>query len=181
MLTHFPETIRAGDTLQITLGLDDYSAEDWDCTIVLANSTNVYTLTSSADNASFYFTISATSTGNYVAGDYNYVVRVSNIDNEEFTADSGIVTIKSKYSVAADQRSFNKKMLDYLEALLLRMSVNPDQQYSLAGRSITKKNLKEVQSMRDDYKARVNNQIIKKRVKNGGYDPNIKFVSFKKY
>jgi len=179
--SYIPLEIQAGDTLEFTIGYADYHADDgWLCTYTLVNGTDYITFSSTADGELFSFVVTATSTGSWNAGDYTYLAKVSK-EGEIHTVEKGEVTIFDVYSAAVDRRSYNKRMLDLLETLIPRMLANPDQQYSIAGRSITKKNLTEVLKLRDSFKARVNEELRREKRKRGEYPQNMKYVCFRNY
>jgi hypothetical protein len=134
--SHIPKIITAGDTLKFTFTNSDYPASTWTGTCTIINSTDRYTFTATNDSDGFAFVVSSTSTGEWTAGDYSYVIKAT-ASGETYTLESGSVTILADYLIASDKRSHYRKMLDAIRSVLEGGATDDVASYSIGGRSLS--------------------------------------------
>lgn len=148
-----PKTIRSGDTISWSLNLLDYSVEaGWALSYALRGPAQI----NLAADTDFNILISAATSASYAAGTYSYVARVSNETGDVHTVETGTITIEADIAAidaAFDSRSFVKKTLDAVEAVLLKRATDDQLKYSIQGRSLERTPLPDLMRLRDLYKA----------------------------
>lgn len=121
--TNEPSTLRAGDTWKWTRSLADWPATSWTLKYRAKNAAGGFEITASASGDDFAVTVAAATTAAYAAGDYSWIAWVEGGSSEKYTVDSGTWTVQSEYrsglaSVALDDRSHARKVLDAIEAFI---------------------------------------------------------------
>ena len=115
-----PSSLVAGDTWSWTESVPDYSAADgYTLKYALLKSGTRIVLTSTASGADHAFSIAATTTAAYAAGDYTFTAYVEKTGGIRYTVGSGTVTVKpdlAAQSSGYDGRSQARKILDTLLA-----------------------------------------------------------------
>ena len=121
-----------------------------------------------------------TSTNSVTPGDYKYVVKITKTaGGAEAHLETGYVTIENE-----TVRSFAKQMLDAIEAVALNRATMDQSSMSIAGRSLSRMSIDELNTFRDKYKTEYLQEVKMARVKNKqGSGNNIKarFGSTKTY
>jgi hypothetical protein len=122
-----PNRIRKGTTAKWTRCFADYSPAAWTLTLYLAHENGVaYHSMSATDNldGSFLITLPSTGTGvstdDFTVGVYHYELRASKgtTPPEVYSVETGIIQVVPGLTAAVDARSFTKKTLDAIEAVL---------------------------------------------------------------
>lgn len=151
-----PLQITAGDYVQWTRTLPDYSASDgWVLSYALINSAAKITATGSASGSDHLITLAAATTANYTAGTYKWQSYVT-LGSQRITIDSGEMIVKPNFAAANtyDSRTDAKKTLDALEAeILARASGGMTAEYTIGDRSLKKCSVSELIVLRDKYRA----------------------------
>jgi hypothetical protein len=156
------DNIIVGDTLSIT---KNYTS-GYDLELIIINDVNVYTCDAVEDEGVYTFTIPATSTGLYTHGEYSYFIRAT-LDATVTTIERGNVTISPGLYTPTDRRSHVKIVLDNINAKLEGRSLDGEQEYSIAGRSIKKIPIPELLQLRDRYLNAYRIELQKEKLKNG--------------
>lgn len=182
-----PTTIIIGDTLSWvrrsvqaisendngTPETTDIKASDgWALKYVAVGRLGAITINATADDENaddFKFSATATATGAYVAGDYQWQI-VATKTTTRYTIATGIVTVTDNIAgrtAAYDNRSHAKKVLDAIEAVIEGRASASDQSYTIAGRSITRIPLQELMRLRAQYKAEYDAEVATENIKMG--------------
>jgi hypothetical protein len=155
-LQHFPSSIAAGLTFAVDLDLDDHPAPEWAVIVILAGPEKIE-LTSVPYGDLHRLSVPATQTTSWPGGLYAASVRaVSGADVVE--VDAGQVKITADLATvdgAVDPRSHAQRMLDAIEAVLEKRASLDQQSYTIAGRSLVRTPILELQTMRDAYRKEV--------------------------
>lgn len=117
-----PSSLRAGDTWRWTKSLPDYPATSW--TLKYRFKSHIlpgFQVTATAAGAAHSVTVSAATTGGYLAGDYAWTAWVENVGGESYTIASGIVTVEPDLRAGGaadvlDTRSHARKALAAIES-----------------------------------------------------------------
>lgn len=157
-----PKKFRAGDTLLFTETLNDYPASIYTLTYTLINAFNKYILVATANDDDFVVSKTATQTADFGMGDYAYIAHITKDDDKIEVAD-GYVTISPNLSNIEnlDTRSFAKKMIDRIEAVLAGEGTIEQKQYTINGRTLVSRELTELQEMRQKYLLELGNEESK--------------------
>lgn len=114
-----PASVRAGDSWQWTKTLSDFPASTWTLTYTLFSSTDVLSVSASADGADHSVDVAPATTGAYTAGWYDWIAQVTD-GTDTHTVGKGRINVLPDVASAStyDGRSHARKMLDYLTAII---------------------------------------------------------------
>ena len=147
-----PSTINAGDTVKWTKTLADYPANDgWVLSYELIKASTRITITASASGADHLVNVSAATSVNYVAGNYDWRARVTKA-SEVYTVGYGRITISQSFSSAIDARSTARQALEAIEATLTGRGTAATAEYEIAGRRLKYTPLPDLIKLRDRYR-----------------------------
>ena len=159
----FPEKFICGETIKVEkLSVSDYSAVDWDLTVIVRGSGESAYLEYEAGKDGDYFTINI-DTSDLPAGFYGYQAKVSN-ESENYYIETGSFNVLTAYDVnnPHDTRTHAHKMLDAIEALLEGRATNEQKRIKINNREIEHHTLKELTDLRDYYKAEIARKSVKR-------------------
>ena len=130
---------------------------------------NEITITGSAYNDDYLFTVSSATSAAFTAGHYHWQLEIlRNSDSNRIVVDRGDFTAIVDLDVNnSDPRSHAEIMLDKLETVLQGRADADVLSYSIAGRSLTKMSPEELVTWRDYYKREVVIERRKERVRRG--------------
>ncbi len=140
-----PTALRVGDTWQWRReDLADYPASAWVLTYHFRNAAAYFDVTATADGAAHAVTVAKATSAGKTAGWYDWVAVVADLAGTvRYEVDRGRIELLPNYSAAAvlDDRSFPRKMVEAIEAVLLTRA-SADQldlvNATLADRGITR-------------------------------------------
>jgi len=169
-----PLEIVVGDRVQFRrtdLGTD-YPNDEYTATYVAritGGGANEITLTGTAYNDDYLFTVSSVDSAEFAPGYYHWQLEiVRNSDSERIVIDRGTFTAIVDLDVnQSDPRTHAEIMLDKLETVLQGRADGDVLSYSIAGRSLTKMSPEELVTWRDYYKREVLMERRKERVRRG--------------
>jgi len=170
MTTTLSNVLTAGDTLDFTTAVPDYLASaGWTLKYRLAPrvSGTAIDITSTADGDDHQVSVLAATTITWAAGYYAWSAYVEKAA-ERYTVDRGELQIRPASTTLAagnDLRSFAKKTLDAVEALLAGKSDVVE--YQIAGRSIKKMSFAELMKARSLLQAEVEGEQVAANLANG--------------
>lgn len=180
--TEVPTTLTAGDTARWKISLGDYPAgSGWvlSYALVKRGSGALILIQSAASGDDHLVNVAASVTADYPAGDYQAQAYVTK-DGDRFQVWSGLICIKPNFVTAegADTRSTARKILDSIEAAILKVSqaqaagtAGAISEWSVEGLSIKRSSpealLAELTKQRDRYAAICANEDAKARVASG--------------
>lgn len=121
-LSELPATMRAGDTLLMSIALSDYPASDgWALSYYLRKSGGYpVNITSEASDDNHLFDVTSSETMQWAAGEYTYQARVTD-GSQTFTVGSGTIEILEDLSIQDanfDGRTEWQQIRDYTLAVL---------------------------------------------------------------
>lgn len=158
-LSEMPSAIFAGDTLLVSLLLASYPASEWTCSFSFRFSTgSQIDFTATADNSKHLINVAPATTADWVAGTYAGFGRVTNIADatKVVTFWTGELVVKANFASASadfDSRSWAKKCLDAIEAVLQGKAGRDILNSTIAGQSIGRMSPMQLFEMRDRFKA----------------------------
>ena len=165
-----PTTWNQGDTIEWDVTVPDYPASDgWTLTYEAKSSTSdLATITASANGDDYTVTVSASTSSGYSVGDYHYVAYVTK-SAERFTVDSGRVSILKNFETSGnyDDRSHAETVLDAINAVLESRATKDQESYSIAGRSLNRTPIADLIMLRDKYKTEVVRDERADRIRRG--------------
>lgn len=114
-----PSTVRAGETWTWTRSLSDYPAGEWALVYTFTSATAALSLTATADGTAHLVRETPLVTADHAPGRYQGFAQVSD-GTDTFTVWTGSLQVLPDLSSADsyDGRSFARKMLDSIEAIL---------------------------------------------------------------
>lgn len=156
VLYTFPKETIAGDTLRVTRAYSDYPAPTWTATLYAENKDSTFSSEAAADGSDHAFTVSAATSAAIKAGRYRWFVRVTDGSIVETVEDGWLeVLINPAASGNADRRSWARRTLDALEAVLEGKATADQAAMSINGRSISRIPLSELNQWHDKLRQQV--------------------------
>lgn len=157
-ITMMPQQFAAGTTVKYSRGFADYTPGDgWTLAVHLAGA-SIITATVAADvsGSTWNVTLTAAVTGVLKAGVYQWRELVTK-SSETYVAASGAVTVLPNIAtaVAGDFQTFAERMLAAIEAVLVGRIPADVESYQIAGRSLTRIPVMELQELRARYQGEV--------------------------
>lgn len=176
-LTNLPDQFAAGTTVSYRRRLTDYPASaGWTLRVHLAGA-SVLAKTAAANGDDYLVTIEATDTeGDFPAGLYKWVERVSNAGGEVYEVGRGTVTILPNLAEATEgsEQEWIERAIAMLRAHIEgRLPVGMES-YQIAGRVVAKMPIKEAVSLLSSLESRLAGR------KNPGFVTRPVLVSFTK-
>lgn len=158
-LTNTPSKLTAGDSAEWTISLPDYPAPAWTLTYYLVKDGKqiVITGTQYGSTEEHHISVDAATTAAWQPGTYSYQAKASN-GTDRKDAGSGTVVIEPDFAQQGsgyDDRSFAKKSLDAIEAVIERRASQSQQEYQIAGRALKFMTMEELLNARDRFRAEV--------------------------
>ena len=165
MLESTPKSITAGDSAEWVITLSDYPAPTWDLTYALVSSTSQILITSLQYEAttSHIIRLTTSTTSAYQAGDYSYQLYASD-GTDRYIVESGQITVRPNYADASsgyDARSFAKRALDAIEAVIESRASQSQLEYSIAGRQLKYIPPADLLLLRDRFRTEYNAELAK--------------------
>jgi hypothetical protein len=166
-----PTSFYAGDLVQWTKALSDYPASTWTLTYYLRGATGAsITATAASNGVDFSVSIAAATTLTYSPGAYDlFGVVTSGLST--YTIYKGGVTITpaaSSLNTTYDARSFNKRVLDALEASVAGQFTAEFQTISIGGKHLSRYSMAERLELHARFKALVESENIAAGLIKGG-------------
>jgi len=180
--------MRAGTTItweddSATVGFDQTATSaDWTLKYYLRSSiSGAHTVTGSAHNNGWRFTISASDSESFNEGDWSFQAVVSK-GSEKFRIGQGQIKVKQSLAYtgtagAIETRSQNKIDRDNIKAAL-RKFADGMQEYSIGGRTFKRSNIADLHSELDRLNGIVMREDIAEKVAQGLGNPTRFFVRF---
>jgi hypothetical protein len=145
VLTAFPRSIIAGDTVRVTREYGDFSAPTWTATLYGESSKGIFASTAAADGNAHAFTLTAAESGSIAAGGYLVVVRVSDGTVVESVESFWLqVQVNPASPGNRDTRSSTRQLLEAVQAAIKNRATSDQLAMSIEGRSIQRTPLLEL-------------------------------------
>lgn len=135
------------------------------------------TLTATLSGTEYLIEVAAATTAGYTAGDYAWSALITrDLDSERTRESNGTLTVNPDPAVSeADPRTHARKTLDAIEAVIEKRATKDQESYSIAGRSLSRMNIADLMSFRDQYRAEVKREEDAEKIAKGlGTGKNIK-------
>lgn len=153
-ISSVPLTVAAGTTVSYRRVIPNLPKEGW--SYLLAFSIPGFApQVAEVDGDGFKLTIPATMTASWPAGTYTYSERVTDGVNVQEVGRGSILVTPDVASLTDDGRSHAQRALAAIEAALEGRFIDGIQNYSIAGRAVSKIPLKELYELRDKYRLQV--------------------------
>ncbi len=171
--TQEPTEFTAGDTVKWTKSLDDYPADLYALKyqIIPLSGGAPLIVSATADGTDYAITISAAISAGYSSGDYRWYSYVTDIatSTERYSINHGDLTIDPDPTAAtvADLRSHARTVLDAIEALLEGEASIAQQEMSIEGKSLKRREIPELLEMRSAYLAEVKREEAAEALRKG--------------
>jgi len=169
-LDKIPSSINAGVNYTWTVSDSDYPASDgWTLYYRLIPITGTaITFNSSASGDDHVITLDDATTANYTAGTYKSYSYFGN-GTDKYQHENITVTVVANYITATsnDFRSYAKKCLDAIEAVILGRASHSDMEYTIAGRQLKNFSIVELMDARTRFKQEYENELAKELADNG--------------
>ena len=141
-----------------------------------------HTVTGSAYNTGWEFTISSTDSGNFEAGDWTWQAVISK-GSESFELGRGLFTVKKSYiytgtPTGLDGRSQAKKDLDSVKAAIRHIIDNKASEYTIGDRTFKYADLSELRKRESQLKAECVREDKADMIAQGLGNPHKLFVRF---
>mgnify|MGYP003110750467 CR=1 FL=1 len=187
-----PYEITAGTTIKwvdeaTTAGLNDtISSPDWTLKYYLRtnkyNKAHIATGTQYQNSSGWQFTISATDSNNFDAGDW-YWSAIATKSGEVFTLGDGQLLVRQSLIYSGtpngiDNRTQTEKDLDNVEAAIRAMVQDKAQEYSIGNRTFKRIELDKLRDLRAELKSRVASEKRYSLISQGLGDPKNLYVRF---
>lgn len=170
-LTAIPPKPRAGDTWTWRRTYTDYPASDWTATIYLQGP-NGTSVEATADGDDHIYSIPAATTALFPAGELAWFERVDD-GTDAYTVAMGTIDVQPDYKAGMpfDSRTSAKKMLEAVEATILKLLSRTTQSASFGDQTFTVHDLDKLRQIRADLRA----EVASERGTNRGQTIRIKF------
>ena len=131
--------------------------------------THQFTINAVEADGVYYIEVPSTTTDDYLAHDYiwgAYITRTS--DSSRTQVDNGKATLLPNLAdTNADLRSYAKKVLDSVEAVIEGRATIDQSSFSIAGRSLSRMSIDELLELRRIHKVEYLQEVKELRLKNG--------------
>lgn len=134
-----PTDLIAGNTWQWDLEYADYPAPTWTATAYFENAAKTFSVGATAESAAHRFTVAAATSAAYPAGRYQTRVRVTD-GSQVFIAESGWCEVEIDPAAAGtrDTRTWNRRMLEAVQAFLEGSASTMQASMSIQGRALSR-------------------------------------------
>jgi len=167
-----PTEFYPGDTLKWNRQdlSDDYPAsEGWSLTYYFRGPEGKFDISASADGDYFAVSVTPTTTATYKPGDYTWTTKVG-LGSDVYTIDHGSCTVQTDLATKGagyDPRSHVKKVLDALEAAILKKASKDQLSTSVDGISIQRMTPEQILLWYSKYKTMYKAELDAEKVSKG--------------
>jgi hypothetical protein len=171
------DNIIVGDTLEQTYTFDNYSATEYDLWVALRGSSVIdlkngetgVTITTSGE--SWIVSVTATETATWTIGDYWYQIYVGQSSfATRYTVEEGTVELEQSFSDVTgtiDNRSYVKKTLDAIQAVIQNRASKSQEKYSIAGRTLDRTPIADLLNLENEFRKRYIQEQQQEKINNG--------------
>lgn len=149
-----PTEINAGDSASWSKSCPGYTpAEGWAVRYVLRGPGSLDIEYASAIGSEYRFELPASATRDLPPGLYRWAAFASR-DDDRRTLDSGTLTVRPDLESAGqiEARSHAQRMLDAIEATLLKRATRDQQSYEIEGRRLDRTPIADLERLRNHYR-----------------------------
>ena len=149
-----PEKLTSGVTWKWKKTISDYPASEWTLSYYLRkDGIAISTFNATADGDTFEATVTAGFSALFAAGVYDFIGIVTK-GSEKYVVFDGIVEVlpNPTASAAYDPRTHARRVLDLIEAAMENRIPNGLENYTIAGRSLSKISIPDLRLLWEKYK-----------------------------
>ncbi len=168
--SEIPLEMVAGESAEWTKNLSDFPASVWDAEYRLIGPTTL-TVTGVPDGDAFDFVIAEPDSVALTAGVFDWQLFVDDTAGDIKVPQTGELTVLEDAGAATPApeiaKSFARRMVEAIESVLLGRATSDVQEYTIAGRSLTKIPFMELSDIRKQFRAEVAREDAQEAVKRG--------------
>lgn len=170
--SNIPTSFVAGDTVRWSVSFSNYPSSIWSLKYRLVNQSGALTVTATPNSNAYSLTITADQSATLSAGVYQclaWVEKGAGGSYERYSVFNGSVTITANYATsnASDTRSWARKALDAVEAVIAGRATKEYESMTIGGRTITMMSPAELMTWRSRLKYEVRMEEQAERLANG--------------
>jgi hypothetical protein len=168
ILTREPTEIVAGDSVSWRRNFDSYPAPTWVLSYTLINAQARFAFSATPNEGAHLVTLAAAVTALWPAGDYQWQAYLTS-GAERLSIAQGALKVRDNFNALStlDVRSEAKKIIDAIDAVMMKKATADQQEYQIRGRMIKKIPIAELVQMRGFYAGIYANEQNAERVRNG--------------
>ena len=179
-MAEIPSQITSGMKVTWTVSNSDYKASDgYVLKYVLINSASKYTITATASGDDHLITLASATTATYTAGIYtakSYFEKTA--EKYEYRTEQVEIIPDFTATSTYDTRSFAKKSLDILEAVISGSAGKLEMEYEIEGRRLVKMSVSDRIKWRDYFKSEYELEQKRLAIQNGKANQNRILIQF---
>ena len=158
-----PTTITAGLSVNFQLSYQDYPASLWEATIYLRSASGKADIVGTSEGDAFLFSVPASETSGWSAGEYSVVLRVTNGAEVYQPLTSRLTVLPDLAALNThDPRSEAEKALAAIQATLTNRATSDQLKLSFGGRSLEKTPLSDLMKLEKRFLNMVSQEKRKK-------------------
>lgn len=165
-----PATIRAGDSAKWTITEANYPAAVWTMTYSLVNGSAKQEFAAAADGDDHAVALTPAVTAKFAAGEYEWQAAVTN-GVDRYTIRRGRIDVLPDFAHAdhktLDTRTFARRTLDAIEAVIEERATESELSYSIAGRTLQFTPLKDLLAFQREFAGKVARELSAERRASG--------------
>lgn len=176
-MSHDPDDIPTNEPFELIIGntwkwkrsFSHYDAADsWVITYTLINADNKINITATADGSDHLVNVLPSTTAGYKSGEYHWQAYATK-GADRYLADQGIIELIENFTAKTthDPRSYVKKVLDAIEATILKTATKDQLSTSIDGVSLSRRTPEQLLQLRNQFKLEYANEIKAERIANG--------------
>ncbi|MCE1274254.1 MAG: hypothetical protein LWW75_07010 [Chlorobiales bacterium] len=170
-----PSKLTAGVTAEWLRSLADFPASDWQLTYNLVRKGATITITAGqyAGTETHHIRVTHTEAARWIPGIYHFQATVSDGTNRHIVEQGSVEILPDFASMSEghDGRSFAKRCLDNIEAVLEKRAGQAQLEYSIAGRMLKFIPHEELMKMRNQYLVEYRAECCRDRSRKTGRSP----------
>lgn len=153
-----PRSLVKGNSVSWKKSLSRFPASAWNLKYYLVNSSNQIVISASADGDDHLVEINPTTSDEYIAGDYFFHEKIEKSDSSEiYLLNSGTISILTDFADATtghDARSWVKRTLDKIRAVIDGKVQHDRANYSIHGRQLSTYSWIEILDLEKEFSSR---------------------------
>lgn len=160
--TTVPDELIAGDTWKWTREYADFPPATWVVTFYFENGTAAWNIVATTSGSLFLATMTAAASAAIVPGVYAWFARATQgAESYVVPGESGWLTVLADPASAGmvDRRSYNRQLLDAINATLLGSATTDQMAMTIGGRSLQRRSLSELEDLKVKTERRVNQEM----------------------
>lgn len=162
-----PTTVYAGDTIEWTKALGDYPATECTLSYSLVREGASISITASASGSEYAISVPAATSAAWQPGEYQWTSYVTSGATRKVIETGSLIIRANPAAGGYDTRSYVKRVLDAIEAMLEGRATSDVTSYSIGGRSVSKASVAELLAWRSQYRREYEREQAAARLERG--------------